>query len=420
MEPARARRRRGAGGRRRIARRLPLAVLLVILGAAWTAGFYLLWQTDVPSGLDLPDVEAGALLGPAQLDEARDYERFLRIDFLLAELTVLLVFGLYARYGHRFTRESAAGRIGTGMLLAMLGFALLWLAQLPFGLVGLWWERRHDVSEQDYGTWIFESWLGLGGAFLFVCLAILIVMGLAGPLPNHWWIPGGAVFVGLTVLFSFVLPYMLPNQIPLRDSELLADAEGFAREQGLGEAPPVHVQEVREFTTAPNALAAGFGPSQRVILWDTLLDGRFGDEEIRVVLAHELGHVSRDHIWKLVGWYALFAFPGAFLIARATRRRGGMRKAESVPLALFVLVGLSLLALPLQNAFTRHLEAEADWIALETTRDPEAARALFRRFGTTALADPSPPTWSYFLMETHPTLAERVAMVEAWEGRRRG
>jgi STE24 endopeptidase len=420
MGPARARGGAGAGGRRRIARRLPLALLLAAFAAAWAAGFYLLWQSDVPSDLDLPAVEASELLSAAELEEARDYERFLRIDFLLAELTVLLVFGLYARYGDRFTRESAAGRIGTGMLLAMLGFALLWLAQLPFGLAGLWWERRHEVSEQDYGTWILESWLGLGGAFLFVCLAILIVMGLAGLLRDHWWIPGGAVFVGLAVLFAFVLPYMLPSQEPLRDSGLLAATERFAREQGLEEAPPVRVQEVREFTTAPNAEAAGLGPSRRVILWDTLLDGRFTDGEIRVVLAHELGHLSREHIWKLVGWYALFAFPGAFLIARATRRRGGMREAESVPLALFVLVGLSFLALPLQNAFSRHLEAEADWVALETTRDPEAARALFRSFGTTALADPSPPTWSYVLMETHPALAERVAMAEAWERLRRG
>jgi STE24 endopeptidase len=332
---------------------------------------------------------------------------------------VLVVFGLYARYGHRFTRESAAGRIGTGMLLAMLGFALLWLVQLPFGVAGLWWERRHDVSTQGYGQWILESWVGLGGAFLFVCLAILIVMGLAGPLPRLWWVPGGAVFVGLAVLFAFSLPYLLPSQDRLADAELRVESERLARAQGLEDAPPVYVQEVREFTTAPNAEAAGLGASRRVILWDTLLDGRFPDDEVRVVLAHELGHLSREHIWKSVGWYALFAFPGAFLIARATRRRGGMREAEAVPLALLVLVVLSLLALPVQNAFSRHLEVEADWIALETTRDPDAARRLYRRFSTTALADPSPPSWARFLMETHPSIVDRVAMAEAWRARER-
>jgi STE24 endopeptidase len=368
----------------------------------------------------LPRVEATDVLGDAQLEKARDYDRALRIGFLLAQLMVLAVFGLFARYGHRFVRESAAGRIGTGMLLAMLGFALLWLAQLPYGLWALWWERRHGVSKQDYGTWIVESWLGLGGAFLFVCLAVLIVMGLAGPFRDQWWLPGGAVFVGLAVLFAFVLPYMIPGQGPLDDPGLLADAQTFAREQGLREAPPVYVEEVREFTTAPNAEAAGIGPSRRIILWDTLLDGRFAREEIRIVLAHEIGHLSREHVWKLIGWYALFAFPGAFVIARVTRRRGGMRRAEAVPLALFVLVALSILALPLQNAFVRRLEVEADWLALETTRDPEAARELYRNFAATALADPSPPAWSYVLTDTHPALAERVAMADAWERLRGG
>jgi STE24 endopeptidase len=81
---------------------------------------------------------------------------------------------------------------------------------------------------------------------------------------------------------------------------------------------------------------------------------------------------------------------------------------------------LSFLALPVQNAFSRHLETEADWVALETTRDPEDARRLYRRFSTTALADPSPPGWAYLLMETHPSIVERVALAEAWRTRERG
>jgi STE24 endopeptidase len=94
-----------------------------------------------------------------------------------------------------------------------------------------------------------------------------------------------------------------------------------------------------------------------------------------------------------------------------------MREAEAVPISLFVLVALSFLALPVQNVVTRHLEAEADWVALQTTRDSGAARRLFRRFSTTALTEPSPPTWSYVLMATHPTIAQRIAMAEAWRSR---
>ena len=141
--------------------------------------------------------------------------------------------------------------------------------------------------------------------------------------------------------------------------------------------------------------------------------------EIRFVLAHEIGHLARDHIWKSVAWYALFAFPGAFLIARLTRRRGGMADPRAVPLSLFVLVVLSLLALPVQNAITRHLEAEADWMALQTTRDPAAGRKLFHRFTTTTLDEPNPSTFEYLLLENHPTIAQRIAMANVWEARQR-
>jgi STE24 endopeptidase len=87
---------------------------------------------------------------------------------------------------------------------------------------------------------------------------------------------------------------------------------------------------------------------------------------------------------------------------------------EAVPLSLFVLVVLGLLALPLENAISRHREAEADWVALRTTRDPAAATALFRRFVPTTLDEPSPSTFDYLLRENHPTIMQRIAMAQAW------
>lgn len=386
------------------------------LAGIWATAAYFLSRSIVPSGLELPEIDLTRRFSERQLERANDYDRFVRIEFVVSQVAVLIALAAYAAWGARFLRESAAGRIGSGMLLAMLGLGFLWFVQLPFGLVGLWWQRRHGISEQDYVTWTLDTWFALGWEFLFICLAIVIVMGLAGPLPDWWWIPGGAVFVGLAAVFSFTLPYLLPAQRPLRDPAIEAAARRYEAELDLPRIP-VRVQEMRTYTSAPNAEAAGFGPTRRVILWDTLLDGRFGDDEVNVVVAHELGHHAREHIAKGIGWYALFAFPGAFVIARATRRRGGMRRPEAVPLSLFVLVALSFAALPIQNVIIRRMEAEADWIALETTKDPEAAGELFERFSTTALADPDPPAWSYLLMQSHPTIEQRIAMAEAWRRR---
>jgi STE24 endopeptidase len=296
------------------------------------------------------------------------------------------------------------------------GLAIFWLTQLPFTGAALWWDRRHDVSEVGYFEYLFGDWLALGGAFVAVCLALLVVMALARWLGGWWWIPGVGVFTAIVALLVFVSPYLVPGLERTDDPQLQRTYERYARAQGV-EDIPLRIEEVSGDTSQANAYAFGVGPSARIVLWDTLLDGRFETEEVNVVLAHELGHHSSNHIPESIGWFALFSLPGTLALMLATRRRGGMGEPEAVPLALLVTTVVSLVAAPAQNVVSRHMEQEADWKALETTRDPDAARGLFREFASTSLGDPSPPTWAYLMFQTHPTLAQRVAMAEAWAAR---
>jgi STE24 endopeptidase len=384
----------------------------------WGVAIWLLLRTAVPDGLRLPPVDVDAVFGRRFVERAERYERFLYIVWLLSQAVLLVTLALYARYGARFARESAAGRIGTGMLLGMLGLGLVWLGQLAFGLTQLWWQRRHDLTQTSYLEWAISNWGVLGAEFLGVCFALLIVMGFAGRFGDRWWIPGSAVFVALGATFSFVFPWLPGTDTkPLRDPRLVAASKRLQRDQGI-EGVPVRVQEVSDKTKLVNAYAAGYGPSRRIVLWDTLLE-EFPPRQVEVVLAHEIGHHSSNHILKGIAWYALFAVPGAYLIARLTRRRGGMREPEAVPLSLFVLVTLQLLALPATNWITRRMESEADWKALVSTRDPAAARGAFRGLADTSLADPDPPRLVHLVLDSHPTLAARVAMAEAWQRRGR-
>jgi STE24 endopeptidase len=72
---------------------------------------------------------------------------------------------------------------------------------------------------------------------------------------------------------------------------------------------------------------------------------------------------------------------------------------------------------PFGNAVSRRYEAEADWSALRATRDPAAAVGLFRKFTRYDLVQPSPPDWSYVLLDNHPTVVQRLAMARAWRAR---
>lgn len=386
----------------------------VVLAAAWIGIAWSLWQSEVPGDVELPSVALADHIEEPAIERAQRYETFFRVEFALSQLVLLGVLVLYARHGMRYARESAAGRVGTGIFLGMIGLGLVWLSQVPFRLAEIWWARRYDQTDGGYLAGLFDDWLALGAEFLFVSFALAIVMALAGRFSRRWWLGAAPAFVGLGALFAFLAPYLFETK-PVDDPRLVADARTYAARQGT-DPIPVHVEDVGDTTNAPNAYAAGFGPTRRIVFWNTLLDS-FDDGEVRVVLAHEIAHHSRAHILEGIAWYALFALPGTWLVAVATRRRGGMAHPASVPLSLLVLVGLNLASLPVYNAISRHMEAEADWVAHETVGDAAAASGLFAKFTIESLNDPDPPRWSYLLFDSHPSVRERIAMAEAWEAR---
>jgi STE24 endopeptidase len=381
-----------------VSRRLPL---LAVLAAAWAVAVWLLWRSSLPA-YHLPPLDPRTLFSPQVLHRADDYSDGARLLWLGNVVAELVVLGVYAIYGIRFARESAAGPIGTGMLLGMLGFGLVWAAQLPVAVLSVWWRHRYGL-DGSYVQATIGNWLALAGAFLFLSFALAIVMGLARRIGRWWWLAAAPFFIGLAILFAFVTPWLLGGRA--------YHAPYVQRLERVEHVQHVPVRVLDGFDE-PNAFATGLGVSRRVFLWRPIVVPPFTPRMDEFVLAHELGQLAHNHIWKSLAWYALFAFPGAYLIALATRRRGGMGVPEAVPLAIFVLVVLQLLQLPLQNVISRHLEAEADWSALRATHDPAAGRQLFELFGSETLEDPSPPWWDYVLLENHPTLLQRIEMTQ--------
>ncbi len=378
-------------------RRIAAAAVLVPL---WAVAAWLLWRSSLPA-YHLPHLNEHALFPSHEVHRAQRYSSGERLLWLGKTITQLVVLGLFARYGVRWMRESAAGPIGTGMLLGMIGFALVWAAELPFAVLTVWWRHHYGLSS-SYVQATVGNWFALGAQFVLLCVALAIVMGLARArwIGERWWLLAAPVFVGLRILLAFISPWLLggsafhaPYVAPLERTEHVR----------------VPVRVLSGFSE-PNAAATGLGASRRVFLWKPIVEPPFTPRMDRFVLAHELGHLAHNHIWKSIGWYALFAFPLALLLALATRRRGGMGVPEAVPLAIFVYVVLQLAALPLQNVVTRHLEAEADWSALRATHDPRAGQQLFRLFASETLEDPNPPWWDYVFVQNHPTLMQRIEM----------
>jgi STE24 endopeptidase len=398
------------------ATRMTKALTLAVAAVAWAVCAWWLTRTTVPS-LDLSGVDEHRFFSAHALDRSRDYSRGAQLLWAGGTAATLATLLVLARRVPKTVRSMELGRIGSAIIVAMVLLVTVWFVSLPFGLARLWWQHHWGLGPFDVLAWLNAQWATLAAEAMSVTLGIVLVVGLAGRF-RRWWLIAGPVLVALTAVFAFTQGYLVAAAAhPLRNESLLADAHRLERIQGV-EGTPVRVEDVSAWTDQANAYTAGFGPSARVILWDTLLDGRFSRGEERVVIAHELGHVQGRHILKAIGWTALIVLPTLWLMAVATRRRGGLGRAENVPFAVLVLTVLSLLTTPIQNEVSRRYEAEADWHALNATRDPGAALGLFEGFQRTSLEEPSPPLLDYLWLENHPTLMQRLAMAEAWRDRR--
>jgi STE24 endopeptidase len=380
--------------------------------ALWCLCAYLLARTTVPS-LHLAGLDPHRFFTARELRRAAQFSRGEEAVFVLATAAKLVALAVLAWRLPRSVRAIGLGRISTAIVVAMVALTTLWFTALPFSLADLWWQHHWGLGPFDVGDWLSTQWATLGSEAISALAGIVLVVGLAGRF-RRWWIPATLVIACVTAFFAFISGWAgSVGSHPLHDPQLKADVARLERIEGV-RGTPVSVQDVSSFTSQANAFTVGFGPSTHVVLWDTLLDGRFSRREVNVVIAHELGHVRSRHIIKAIGWSILVALPALYLIELATRRRGGIKDPANVPLALLVLfLGLLVLA-PVENAVSRRYESEADWRALNAARDPTAQAALFKQFARTSLEQPDPPLLAYLWLENHPTLMQRIAMAREW------
>jgi len=168
-----------------------------------------------------------------------------------------------------------------------------------------------------------------------------------------------------------------------------------------------------EKTRKANAAVVGWGNTRRIIVSDTLLQN-FSGEEIEVIMAHELCHHVKNHIWQGMALQAVLTF-GSFYAANVvlpplTRIFGfsGPQDIASFPILALVSMTLSLLLLPGVNYFSRRLEIAADLYALDVTGDPFAFVSSMEKLADLNLANTSPNKIVAFIFHSHPSVEERI------------
>ena len=207
---------------------------------------------------------------------------------------------------------------------------------------------------------------------------------------------------------------------PLPPGQVRADVLQLAREAGV-DVGEVYAVDASRRTTGANAYVAGLGHTKRVVLYDTLLEN-FTRDEVRLVVAHELGHVHYRDVPRGLLFLALVAPVGLFAVARLTRRLAPAeeRPGPAVLPALALSVGVLAFAVtPISNQLSRRVEARADTYALQLTGAPEPFIGFERRIALRNVSDPDPPDWVTALLATHPPTIERIGIGEAFSARPR-
>jgi STE24 endopeptidase len=334
--------------------------------------------------------------------------------------------------GHKL-REGAAAvsmwqsfGIEEGLTAAVMTVALVILLQLveaPFAFyLGYLLEHRYGLSRQSKRQWLTDQLKGTAVTVVLLGLAASAVYYALRTWPAAWWAISAAVFaiamVGLVQLAPVALLPIFYTFRPLDRPELVG------RLLALAEGARTRVGGVFEWvlsahTRKANAALAGLGRTRRILLSDTLL-ADYSDDEIEVVLAHELAHHVHLDLWRSMAAQTVSLVAGFFVADLILRRLAdwaglrGLADPAGLPVLLLFAGVWSFLMMPLMNALSRLHERRADRYALEATRNADAFISAMKRLSQQNLAEERPSRLVRWLFYSHPPIRERIEAARAF------
>ena len=365
-------------------------------------------------------VRVESYFSASQIERARDYRRPQLVLYgatLVAELglLVLLVRRPPRRLRGPFRRPVLAGAaVGAALSLAVSVVAL------PLSAVAH--ERARDVglATQSWGGYAADQAKSWGIGALIAGIGAAAALALMRRFPRRWWVPGSVVVVAFGAATIYAGPVVLDpvfNDFKRLEGQPRADVLELARRAGVDVGQVYEIDASRR-TTAANAYVTGLGKTKRVVLYDTLLEN-FTRDELRLVVAHELGHVHHSDVPRGLLYLLIITPFGMLAAAVLTRRMAPGDGAEAAGPAVLPALALSIVVMStaittVSNQLSRRVEARADSFSLKLTDRPDAFVPFERRIALRNVSDPDPPDWVTFLLATHPPTIERIGIGEAY------
>jgi STE24 endopeptidase len=367
-------------------------------------------------------------------DKAAKYHRLRRrADLLGTALAGVVLLGLsFGGGSHRLRELSAAitqwvpggfDEAMTVVVLTIMLIVILQIVEFPFAYYqGHVLEHRYGLSTQSLGHWLADQGKGVLLGVALAVAATSVVFAALRNAPGSWWWISAAVFAAATIGLARLAPVLLlpifykfkPLDRPVLVERLLALATR-ARTDVVG----VFEWVLSGHTKKANAALAGMGKTRRILLSDTLL-ADYSEDEIEVILAHELAHHVHRDLWRGIAVQAAALAGGCYLADRLLRalegplELRGLSDPAGLPMLLLIAGAWSFLLMPLANAVSRAQERAADLYALKTTRNVDAFVTAMKRLSQQNLAEEYPSPIVRWLFYSHPPIRERIDAARAF------
>jgi STE24 endopeptidase len=369
---------------------------------------------------------AGPVPVPVPSEEAMRYYRSGNVLWIVGILWGLLVPAALLFSGFSAWLRTQAQRIGKYWPVTLGIFWILFnivvtLVDLPLDYYrGFVRPHAYGLSQQALSKYAQDSLIELALNCVIGALLIWIPYLLLRKSPKHWWVLVSAIAAPFMVLQMLVVPVWIQplfNKFgPMKDKALEARILGIAERAGIHGGRVYEVEKSVDTNTV-NAYVTGFGPTKRIVLWDTLLQ-KLDEKETLFVMAHEMGHYVLGHVAKSILFgtvlvtFALFVvhLVAGRLIRRFETRFGFNSLADpaALPLILLIVGVLANFIGPVAMLYSRTNEHEADRFALEITRDNHAGASAFVKLQQENLGNPRPDWFVKVWRGSHPALGERI------------
>jgi len=314
---------------------------------------------------------------------------------------------------------AAPGGLAHGVALIVSVVLLLSLAELPLTLYRTFViEARFGFNRMTPALFIADlAKQTLLSALLGIPLLVL-VLWLMAQMGELWWLWVWAAWTGFNLLVLLIYPsFIAPlfNKFSLlQDAALAGRIEALLTRCGF-RSSGLYVMDGSKRSSHGNAYFTGFGAAKRIVFFDTLLT-RLAPGEIEAVLAHELGHYKRHHVWKRIAVLFTASLALLWVLGQLIGQEwfyAGLNvqtQGTATALLLFVLATpvFTFFLQPLTSLHSRRHEFEADAYAAANANAAELVQALVKLYQDNASTLTPDPLHSAFY-DSHPPAATRIA-----------